>query len=115
MALSLTNSPQKYLYFEGRKIRIKPYIRNVLFCLEVLNDSVLSNADKMDLCIKVLVSHWHSCIPKKEKLLEEYVEYGREYYAGNLIYMKKNGEITMINLVTGDHKILGSKDKNAEN
>lgn len=51
----------------------------------------------------------------KEKLLEEYVEYGREYYAGNLIYMKKNGEITMINLVTGDHKILGSKDKNAEN
>ena len=71
MALSFTNSPPKYLYFEGRKIRIKPYIRNVLFCLEVLNDSVLSNADKMDLCIKVLVSHWHSCIPKKEKLLEE--------------------------------------------
>lgn len=71
MAIILTNSPKKHLYFEGRKIRIKPYVRNVLFCLEVLNDSVLSNADKTDLCIKVLVGYRHGCLSKKEKLLEE--------------------------------------------
>ena len=49
----------------------------------------------------------------KDKLLEEYVEYGKEYYAGNLIYIKKSGEITMINLVTGEHKTI-SKDNKAE-
>ena len=43
----------------------------------------------------------------KGKLLEEYVE----YYAGNLIYIKKSGEITMINLVTGEHKIVNSTDR----
>lgn len=71
MAIILTNSPKKHLYFEGQKIRIKPYVRNVLFCLEVLNDSVLSNADKTDLCIKVLVGYRYGCLSKKEKLLEE--------------------------------------------
>lgn len=47
----------------------------------------------------------------KGKLLEEYVEYGKEYYAGNLIYIKKSGEITMINLVTGEHKIVNRTDR----
>ena len=47
----------------------------------------------------------------KGKMLEEYVEYGKEYYAGNLIYIKKSGEITMINLVTGEHKIVNSTDR----
>ena len=58
--------------------------------------------------------------------LDEYVEYGNEYYAGNLIYLDKSGEITMVNLVTGEHKILNSgaeggagsgnqPDKDAEN
>ena len=47
----------------------------------------------------------------KEKLLEAYVEYGKEYYAGNLIYIKKSGEITMINLVTGEQKVLNSTDR----
>lgn len=42
----------------------------------------------------------------KSKLLEEYVEYGKEYYAGNLIYLKQSGEITMIDLVTGEHKTI---------
>lgn len=42
----------------------------------------------------------------KGKLLEQYIEYGKQYYAGNLIYIKKSGEITMINLVSGEHKII---------
>lgn len=45
----------------------------------------------------------------KDKLLEEYVEYGKEYYAGSLIYLKQSGEITMIDLVTGEHKLISSK------
>lgn len=40
----------------------------------------------------------------KKKILEEYIEYGRRYYAGNLIYIRKSGEITMVNLVSGEHK-----------
>ena len=42
----------------------------------------------------------------KDRLLEEYIEYGREYYAGNIIYLKKTEEITMVNLVTGEHKVV---------
>lgn len=75
MALILTNLPQKYIYFEGRKIRIKPYVRNILFCLEVLNDPVLSNKDKVDLCIRILVGHRSGRILKKEKLLEAIFEF----------------------------------------
>ncbi len=44
----------------------------------------------------------------KGKLLEEYIEYGKRYYIGNLIYMKKSGEITMINLVSGEHKVINN-------
>lgn len=44
----------------------------------------------------------------KAKLLEEYIEYGKKYYAGTLIYIKKSGEITMINLVNGEHKIINN-------
>ncbi len=39
-----------------------------------------------------------------DRLLEEYIEYGKEYYAGNLIYVRNSDEITMVNLVTGEHK-----------
>ncbi len=43
-----------------------------------------------------------------KRLLEEYVAYGKEYYAGSLIYMKRSGEITMVNLVTGEHKVVNA-------
>ena len=38
------------------------------------------------------------------RLLEEYLSYGKEYYAGTLIYIKKTGSILMVNLVTGEQK-----------
>ena len=41
-----------------------------------------------------------------EKGLEDYIRFGKEYYAGSLVYIKKSGEITMVNLVTGDKKKL---------
>ena len=46
------------------------------------------------------------------KPLEQYIKYGNEYYASNLIYIKKSGEINMINLVTGEIKTVGSHAKN---
>ena len=39
-----------------------------------------------------------------EKGLEDYIRFGKEYYAGSLAYIKKSGEITMVNLVTGEQK-----------
>ncbi len=48
----------------------------------------------------------------KKRILEEYIEYGKRYYAGNLIYIRESGEITMINLVSGEHKVInGSGDE----
>ena len=46
---------------------------------------------------------------EKEKLLDEYIRYGQEYYAGNLIYIKKYGDITMYNLVTGEQQEIGKQ------
>lgn len=40
----------------------------------------------------------------KDRQLEDYIIYGKEYYAGNLIYIKKHGDITMFNLVTGEQQ-----------
>ena len=45
----------------------------------------------------------------KKSILEEYMEYGKRYYAGSLIYIRENGEITMINLVNGEHKIINGE------
>lgn len=39
-----------------------------------------------------------------EKGLEDYIRFGKEYYSGSLVYIKKSGEITMVNLVTGEQK-----------
>lgn len=47
----------------------------------------------------------------KSKLLEDYIEYGKEYYAGNLIYINKNSEIIMINLVSGEKKVITTQDR----
>ncbi len=46
---------------------------------------------------------------EKRKILEEYIEYGKRYYAGSLIYIRENGEITMINLVSGEHKMISGE------
>lgn len=42
----------------------------------------------------------------KRRILEEYIEYGKRYYAGNLLYIRENSEIMMINLVSGEHKVI---------
>ena len=43
------------------------------------------------------------------KPLEEYINYGREYYAGSMIYIDESDQITMLNLVTGEKKVINSE------
>ncbi len=42
--------------------------------------------------------------PKKD--LESYITYGDEYYASKLIYICSTGDITMVNLLTGEKKTI---------
>ncbi len=42
--------------------------------------------------------------PKKD--LESYITYGDEYYASKLIYICSTGDITMVNLLTGERKTI---------
>lgn len=44
------------------------------------------------------------------KTLDDYKKYGKEYYAGSLIYLPADRQILMINLVTGEEKAVGSKE-----
>ena len=43
--------------------------------------------------------------------LEDYIRYGNDYYAGSLVYIEETGEVTMVNLVTGEQKIVNSTDR----
>lgn len=45
----------------------------------------------------------------KGRPLKDYVEYGKEYYAGTLIYIRSDKNILMINLVTGEEKEIGKE------
>ena len=45
------------------------------------------------------------------KTLDDYKRYGKDYYAGSLIYIQADRQILMINLVTGEEKVVGSKEQ----
>ena len=40
--------------------------------------------------------------------LEDYISYGKENYAGNMLYIQSDNQIIMINLVTGEKKMIHS-------
>lgn len=44
-----------------------------------------------------------------DKTLADYKRYGKEYYAGSLIYIQADRQILMVNLVTGEEKLVGNK------
>lgn len=44
------------------------------------------------------------------KTLEDYMQYGKEYYAGNMIYIREDEQILMFNLVTGETKTINTKE-----
>ena len=43
-----------------------------------------------------------------EKGLEDYIRFGKEYYAGSLVYITNSGEITMVTLVPGVQKAVNN-------
>ena len=45
-----------------------------------------------------------------DKTLEDYMQYGKEYYAGNMIYIQEDDQIQMFNLVTGETKTIKTKE-----
>ena len=45
-----------------------------------------------------------------DKMLEDYMQYGKEYYAGNMIYIQEDDQIQMFNLVTGETKTINTKE-----
>ena len=46
----------------------------------------------------------------EHRSLESYVEYGKKILAGSVLYVQKNHQIQMINLVTDEQKIVKSRD-----
>lgn len=50
----------------------------------------------------------------RRKPLEDYIEYGKRYYAGSLIYIRRSGEVTMVNLVTGEQKVIRNQTGEGE-
>ena len=45
------------------------------------------------------------------RTLEEYKRYGKDYYAGSLIYIQADREILMVNLATGEEKVIGKNEQ----
>lgn len=43
------------------------------------------------------------------KSVEDYMKYGREYQAGSMIYIEADDQISMVNLVSGEKKIINAK------
>lgn len=65
MVLS-TRTPRR-IVFGGRRIKIKPYFWRVLRCNEVMTDALLSDADKIDVCLRLLVGRRKSWRFRRDK------------------------------------------------
>ena len=42
-----------------------------------------------------------------DKSLEFYVDYGKRSLAGSMLYLRSKGDVQMVNLMTGEEKIVG--------
>lgn len=43
-----------------------------------------------------------------EKSLEDYINYGKDTFAGSMIYIQENNQIMMVNMTTGERKLINS-------
>ena len=84
-----------------QKIRIVYTRKNTII---LYDEGRARDAIKLAKDFRVKAKNTELIMKSPEKLLEDYIRYGKEYYAGSLVYIKKNGEITMVNLVTGEQK-----------
>lgn len=71
MSLKLTEKPKNYIYVDNRKIKIKPYFKNVLICLEVEDDEIFTDVEKIEICAKILIASKVSNLQEKAKILNE--------------------------------------------
>lgn len=71
MSLKLTEKPKNYIYVDNRKIKIKPYFKNVLICLEVEDDEIFTDVEKIEICAKILIASKVSSLQEKAKILNE--------------------------------------------
>ncbi len=46
---------------------------------------------------------------EKDRTLDDYIHFGKEYYSGSLIYLQSAGDILMVNLVTGEQKLVNTQ------
>ncbi len=63
--MTLYDKLPRHVLFQGKKIGIRPELARVLLCLKVSADPVLSDWDKLDLCLQILVRH-RAQIPKDD-------------------------------------------------
>ena len=71
--MKLTEKPKNFIYFQNKKIKLKPYFWNVLRCNEILSDEILNDNDKIILCLNIIVKQkikWKNA-DERLKLLEE--------------------------------------------
>ena len=78
------------------------------------NTLILYDENRRNDAIKIVRDFREKCknseLIKKmpSKSLDDYIRYGKESYAGSLLYLRNNREILMINLVTGEQKTIQS-------
>lgn len=91
-----------------QKIRILYPRKNTLIVYE---DGKLTEAIRIAKDFRSKAKNVELLRKSKEKQFEEYLTYGKEYYAGSLIYLKRTGDITMVNLVTGEQKEINNQSE----
>lgn len=84
-----------------QKIRIVYTRKNAII---LYDESRARDAIRLAKDFRAKAKHTELIKKSPEKGLEDYIRFGKEYYAGSLVYIKKSGEITMVNLVTGEQK-----------
>ena len=63
--MTLYDKLPRHVLFQGEKIGIRPEFARVLLCLKILADPVLSDLEKLELCLQILVRH-RARIPKND-------------------------------------------------
>lgn len=63
--MTLYDKLPRHVLFQGEKIGIRPEFARVLLCLKISADPVLSDLEKLELCLQILVRH-RARIPKND-------------------------------------------------
>lgn len=94
---------------QRQKIEI-PHKKNNTLIIYDDNDICLNDA--ISLATEFREKDKNTEILRKEgdKTLDFYIDYGKRNLAGSLVYLRNNGQVHMVNLVTGEQKFVKSRD-----